>query len=64
MDAPFRVERYTNGVTTNLHTTTPVVSWAIIRTGIGVVCTTDDVSWAYLIVGMLNDGELQVPGKD
>ena len=59
LDKPYRVqrcERITNGGGV-------VNSWAIMRTGAGVVCTTTDVSWAYLIVELLNADELQGPGK-
>jgi hypothetical protein len=60
LDAPYRVERcerITSGQSV-------VNSWAIVRTGAGTVCTTTDVSWAYLIVALLNeDDKLQAAGK-
>jgi hypothetical protein len=59
-DKPYRVERREREGRS--HST--VTSWAIIRTGAGVVCTTKDVSWAYLIVALLNDDDkLQAAGK-
>jgi predicted phosphohydrolase len=62
LDKPYRVERReaeVSGYHRAVETT-----WAIVRTGAGVVCTTTDVSWAYLIVALLNDDEqLQAAGK-
>ena len=61
MDTPYRVERYQKSGAYGVAADT---CWAIWRTGAGIVCTTTDVSWAYLIVGLLNDDEqLQAAGK-
>lgn len=62
MDAPFHVVRDTR-IRAGSYNDTTVSTWAIMRTGVGVVCTCDDVSWAYIIVGLLNDEELQETGK-
>ena len=62
LDKPYRVERRQDCV--NGRRFTVDTTWAIVRTGAGVVCTTTDVSWAYLIVALLNDDEeLQAAGK-
>lgn len=62
MDAPFHVVRDTR-IRAGGYNDTTISTWAIIRTGVGVVCTCDDVSWAYQIVSLLNADELREPGK-
>lgn len=65
IDRPFRVERSTRlGSNGTYGYGTSVSTWAIVRTGVGTICTCDDVSWAYIIVGLLNDDEATSHDRD
>jgi hypothetical protein len=54
IDAPFRVERSVRLTVGDSAT----ISYAIVRTGVGIVCWCDDSVYAYRIVELLNEVEV------
>jgi len=53
IDKPFRVHR---------HHDNHSIKFAIVHTADGVLCTLDDVTYAYRIVELLNDDVLRATG--